>query len=250
MTYQLMARLYDQFMTAAPYDKWVELTEKIISSYQLQNPRIVDLGCGTGEITVKLKSKGFEITGVDASTDMLTIAEQKASDNHQRVQWIHQDLRELQGLSNFDLAISYCDVINYITSKSDIQIVFNNIAELLGDNGLFVFDVHSLVHVEENLVGKTFADVTDEGAYIWFCYEGEEEGEMYHDLTFFSSNGGSYQRFDETHHEQTFPISVYEELLKKCGFEILDICGDFILENDFSEEEAERIFIVAQKRMR
>jgi ubiquinone/menaquinone biosynthesis C-methylase UbiE len=250
MTYQLMARLYDQFMTDAPYDKWVELTENIMERYQLGKPNIVDLGCGTGEITLKLKQRGYSIIGVDASTDMLTIAEQKASEINQTIQWIHQDLRELHGLSNIDLAISYCDVINYITSKSDVEIVFQHVSEVLNDNGLFVFDVHSMTHVETNLIGNTFADVTDENAYIWFCYEGEAKGEMYHDLTFFSRNGDQYMRFDETHHEQTFPVSVYEEMLKKCGLEILAICGDFLLENAFSEEETERIFIIAQKRTR
>jgi SAM-dependent methyltransferase len=249
MTYHLMAGLYDQFMEDAPYDKWFEFTESIINKYKVHPNKMIDLGCGTGEVTLKL-AKGYDITGVDFSTDMLTIAEQKASEENLQIKWIHQDLRELEGLSEFDFAFSFCDVMNYMTTKRDVQKVFENVSNLLKEKGLFVFDVHSLSHVEEALVGNTFADVTDDNAYIWNCFPGDVEGEMYHELTFFASNGDNYSRFDETHHQRTFPVAVYDDLLKKCNLEIVNIFGDFSIENEFSEENAERIFIVAQKRTR
>lgn len=249
MAYQLMAKVYDQFMEDAPYDNWVAFTDKVINHYNITNPTIADLGCGTGEIAIKLAKK-YAVTGVDYSSDMLTIAEQKANEHQVKVDWIHQDLRELAGLSNIELAISYCDVINYITTVEEVNRVFQNVGQVLKDNGLFLFDVHSMKHIEENLIGNSFTDVTEDSAYIWDCFPGENPGEMYHELTFFASNGGGYSRFDETHHQQTFPIEVYTKLLNNNGFEILSIHSDFSFENDFSEENAERIFIIAQKRTR
>ncbi|GGA68874.1 class I SAM-dependent DNA methyltransferase [Ornithinibacillus halotolerans] len=246
MAYQLMANLYDRFMEEAPYDKWVQFTESIINRNNLHVSNIVDLGCGTGEITVQLSEK-YSITGVDFSTDMLAIAEQKAMESKQKIDWVHQDIRNLSGLSGYDLAVSYCDVINYITSESDVQKVFSNVYELLNNNGIFIFDVHSLSHVEDNLIGHTFSDVNDESAYVWFCFEGDEQGEMIHDLTFFAYNGENYERFDETHYQRTFSVHVYKNLLEKCGFEKISFYGDFSLENEFSLENAERIFIIAQK---
>src|SRR5690606_7349567 len=148
MAYQLMANLYDRFMEEAPYDKWVQFTESIINRNNLHVSNIVDLGCGTGEITVQLSEK-YSITGGDFSTDMLAIAEQKAMESKQKIDWVHQDIRNLSGLSGYDLAVSYCDVINYITSESDVQKVFSNVYELLNNNGIFIFDVHSLSHVED-----------------------------------------------------------------------------------------------------
>ncbi|MFS0672875.1 class I SAM-dependent DNA methyltransferase [Ornithinibacillus sp. 179-J 7C1 HS] len=249
MAYQLMASLYDQFMEDAPYDNWVEFTKKIIEKYHLKAANVIDLGCGTGEITLKL-AKEFNITGVDYSTDMLTIASQKANEENVKVNWIHQDLRELEGLNNFDLAISYCDVINYITTEEDVQEVFLHVSQALNDHGIFIFDVHSIKHVVEDLIGNSFSDVTEDSAYIWTCYPSEIEGEMFHELTFFKSNGNTYERFDESHHQRTFPIKVYQQLLNHAGFEILAFHRDFLLEDDFSEGEAERIFVIAQKRTR
>lgn len=249
MAYQLMASLYDQFMEDAPYDQWVQYTKTLIDKYGLKTPNVIDLGCGTGEITVQL-AKEYSITGVDYSADMLTVADQKASNHNQKIQLVHQDLRELEGLYHFDLAISYCDVINYMTTIEDVQKVFTNVYNSLNDQGLFVFDFHSVRHVEEDLVGNSFSDVKEDSAYIWTCYPGDEDGEMFHELTFFTSEGEVYARFDETHHQQTFPVEVYRGVLKNAGFEILAVHGDFSIETDLSEKEADRLFIIAQKRTR
>ncbi|MUK87064.1 methyltransferase domain-containing protein [Ornithinibacillus sp. L9] len=251
MSYQKMAALYDQLMEDAPYDSWQVFTEKVFDNFGVNVSTIVDLGCGTGEITTRLAKRGYQMIGVDFSVDMLTIAEQKASKQNLAVQWLHQDLREIEGLEQFDAAISYCDVINYITEENDLEKVFQNVFQSLKDGGIFIFDIHSLHHIEQHLINHTFADVTDESSYIWYCSEGDHPGEMYHDLTFFAlDHDNKYSRFDETHHQRSYPIPVYEELLEKSGFININFYGDFTLENKDLHEATERIFITAEKRSR
>ncbi|WP_377559140.1 class I SAM-dependent DNA methyltransferase [Ornithinibacillus salinisoli] len=247
-----MAILYDKFMQDAPYDLWISFTEEVINQYGKNVSQIADLGCGTGEITKRLAQKGYHMTGVDYSAEMLTIAEQKASEDRLSIRLIHQDLRELEGLADIDAVVSYCDVINYITETSDLEKVFQNIADCLIDGGLLIFDMHSMNHVEENLVNHTFADVTEDSSYIWYCTEGEQPGEMYHDLTFFLLDEGThkYTRFDETHHQRTYPIHFYVGLLKKLGFININFYGDFSLKSENLHENSERIFITAEKGSR
>lgn len=248
MAYQQMAYLYDQLMVDAPYAEWVNFTEKIISDSGRTISKIIDLGCGTGEITSRLAGIGYHMTGVDYSADMLTYAEHKASENNHSIQWLHQDLITLEGLRGYDAAISYCDVINYITSPDDLLKTFKNVADTLRDGGLFIFDVHSLYQVEENYLNQTFADVTDDASYIWFCAEGEERGEMFHDLTFFSRVGDKYMRFDELHHQRTYPVDFFKKLLIDAGFENLKLYADFSTKENNIDAESERIFFLAQKR--
>ena len=251
MAYQQMASLYDQLMTNAPYDQWLQFTKSIIEKSGKNIKTIVDLGCGTGEITIGLAKAGYNLTGVDFSSDMLTYAEQKASNEKQSIQWINQDLRELTGFTNLDVAVSYCDVINYITSENELATVFTRVAESLKVGGLFIFDVHSLQHVEHRLVNQVFTLVTDDISYIWDCSEGEEFGEMHHDLTFFASDGhGKYDRFEEFHHQRTHSVEIYTRLLIEAGFEKPVLYSDFSLESDYLSEKSERIFFVAQKRSR
>ncbi|WP_067727355.1 class I SAM-dependent DNA methyltransferase [Oceanobacillus damuensis] len=248
MAYQEMAYLYDKLMLNAPYNEWISFTQGIMKRTGKNIAKIADLGCGTGEITTRLAEQGYQMTGVDYSADMLTYAEHKASEKNLTIQWIQQDLISLNGLSQYDMAISYCDVINYITDKDDLRKTFHNIANSLKDGGLFIFDVHSLSHVEMNYINHTFADVTDDASYIWFCSEGEERGEMFHDLTFFSREGEHYVRFDECHHQQTYPVEFYKKLLKDAGFENLKLYADFSLKENNVDEKSERIFFLAEKR--
>ncbi|MFD1362993.1 class I SAM-dependent DNA methyltransferase [Lentibacillus salinarum] len=248
MTYEQMARYYDQLMADAPYDEWICFTEQVISQSGKQIESVVDLGCGTGQITTKLAQSGYRMTGVDYSSEMLSVAEQHASSKHVPVHWIQQDLRELAGVENQDMAISYCDVMNYITGEDDIRTVFANAAVALKPGGLFIFDVHSLYHVETHLLNQTFSVVSDDVSYIWFCLEGEDVGDMYHDLTFFVRDQNQYTRFDEWHHQKTYATDFYTHLLNDTGFDIRHISADFSLQPDYDLEEAERIFITAVKR--
>lgn len=250
MAYQQMAFLYDRLMEDAPYDKWLTFTQSIIKESGKNIENIADLGCGTGEITIKLAKEGYRLFGVDYSADMLTYAEQKARTENIPIQWLHQDLRELQGLTNLDAVVSYCDVMNYITSESDLKSVFMRIAQSLKVGGLFIFDIHSLYHVTEHLINNSFTEVTDEMAYIWECTEGDQAGEMYHDLTFFILEDGKYNRINEYHHQHTYPIEVYENLLIEAGFEKPVLYSDFSSESGNLSENAERIFFVTEKRSR
>lgn len=249
MTYQQMASLYDQFMVDAPYDKWLDFTKDVFASSGRNIQHVADLGCGTGEITIHLAKKGFHMYGIDYSSDMLTYAAQKGMTNNLPIQWLHQDLRELEGFGNLDAAVSYCDVINYITSEGELKTVFSRIADALKAGGLFIFDVHSLEYVTQHLVNHTFADVTNDISYIWDCTKGSEPGEMYHDLTFFSRDANDkYDRFDEFHHQRTFSIDLYQQLLTRSGFEKPKIYGDFSFKKEEQIEKAERIFFVTSKK--
>lgn len=247
MDYHRFASIYDQLMEHAPYEEWTNFTDHLIHLHPKNVKTIVDLGCGTGEITVRLATLGYEVTGVDLSSDMLTVATKKAEHANVGINWIQQDIRKLEGFSDIDVFVSYCDVLNYITEQEDLMSVFNRVYESLRPDGLFIFDIHSIHYVQRHLVDTTFADVTEQLAYIWECEQGDLQGEMYHHLTFFQKEAEKYIRFDELHHQQTYETKVYETLLKKSGFSKIQFYGDFLFENNFSEKNSDRIFIVAEK---
>lgn len=249
MAYQQMAFLYDQLMEDAPYDKWVAFTKEMIRKSGKNIESISDLGCGTGEITLMLAQEGYQLFGVDYSAHMLTYAEQKSRSENFPVKWIHQDLRTLEGLTDLDAAVSFCDVINYITTEDDLRKVFKNVAQSLKLGGLFMFDIHSIDHVTEHLTNNSFTDVTDDMALIWECVAGENPGEMHHDLTFFVLEDDKYHRMNEYHHQHTYPVEMYEQLLIEAGFKKPVIYSDFSSENEKLAKKAERIFFVTEKEI-
>ncbi|WP_186576469.1 class I SAM-dependent DNA methyltransferase [Aquibacillus kalidii] len=246
MSYQKMAYVYDVLMEDAPYDDWMLFAEQMFKQYGSSVQTVADLGCGTGQLTRRLAKRGYHLLGVDYSSDMLTYAQQAAAEENLSIQWYKQDLRQLEGFHQIDAAISFCDVINYVTDKEDVKQVFQRIHNVLKQGGLFLFDAHSMRHVEENLKGETFAEIYDDLTYVWLCQPGEEEGEVYHELTFFVQDNDRYERFDETHHQRTFSINEYKQWLKEAGFTVRGIYSDFSIEQT-EANTGERIFFVCQK---
>ncbi|WP_235182806.1 class I SAM-dependent DNA methyltransferase [Gracilibacillus boraciitolerans] len=223
-----------------PYNEWQAFVEHFVSSGNM-----LDLGCGTGRLSDRFASAGFSVTGVDFSEDMLAFAQAHTSG----VQYIQQDIRELEGMADFDVVVSLCDVINYITTEGDLEKVFKNVWDSLKDGGQFIFDVHSLRHFTEDLIGETFAEIYEDISYVWLCEQGEEEGSVVHDLTFFllDESSGKYDRFDEQHSQRTFSVEIYKELLSKVGFKNIQLYGDFSIKQLNDNKSTERFFFTCQK---
>lgn len=249
MTYNQFAYIYDKLMEDAPYDTWAAMTRKIIRNKGMSDSAsILDLGCGTGEIAIRLSKYGYLVTGVDNSSEMLSVAQNKAIDEREKINWICQDMRELQGFTEIDVCISYCDAMNYIVKESDIALTFNHVFASLRSHGLFIFDVHDDTYADESLVEHTFADVGEDVTYIWECAGGESPGRLIHDLTFFQqTNANEYVRFEEIHEQQVYPLAFYERLLKNTGFRKIEFFNDFQPENELSFKNRVRNFIIAEK---
>ncbi|KGP90471.1 methyltransferase [Pontibacillus chungwhensis BH030062] len=247
MSYGRFAEIYDELMEDVPYQDWVTFTQSSIRSTEVGVESILDLGAGTGEISIRLAKEGYNVTGVDLSEDMLAVANRKSIEQNASVEWVKQDISSLNMPVQYDMAISYCDVINYITDEQEVQQTFQHAHDVIKPGGLFLFDVHSIGYIDGYLSGQTFSAVTDEISYIWFCDEKREDHSVAHDLTFFVKKDDLYERFDEYHSQRTFPVSTYVAWLQDIGFHVLGIHSDFSQESGYDEEENDRIFFICQK---
>lgn len=125
MAYAHMAAVYDALMADTPYDQWLDWIER---SWQKGSApkRIIDLGCGTGTIAIPLAKRGYRVTGVDLSAEMLAIAYDKMRQEQVEVAWVEQDMRELS-LPEADAVISLCDSLSYLTEEADVQETFRRV---------------------------------------------------------------------------------------------------------------------------
>lgn len=243
MTYEGFAYLYDQLMKDVPYEDWVKLIQVKSQQYQLEGKKILDLACGTGEMAVRLAALGYGVTGVDLSANMLTVAEEKASSTGQTIEFLQQDMAELELIDTYDLIGIFCDSLNYLQTEIEVQNTFQRIKLYLKKGGLFIFDVHSLYKMNEIFIDHTFSYDEAGICYIWNCFEGEYPNSVDHELTFFvEDETGKYDRVDESHSQRTFSHDTYAEWLEQAGFEILEIIGDF---SDTPQPNSERIFFIA-----
>ena len=165
--YGEFALFYDQLMQDAPYERWMAWFEEALERYQLQPRHIADLGCGTGTLSHAFFEQGFKVTGVDLSEEMLAIAESKREGHSPRLRFLCQDLRDLYLPEPCDIAVSFCDSLNYLTEADDLRAVFARTKAALRPGGVFLFDVHSVYKLREKLGQNVFYEVGDEVSYIW-----------------------------------------------------------------------------------
>ncbi|WP_347549520.1 class I SAM-dependent methyltransferase [Pseudalkalibacillus hwajinpoensis] len=241
LSYERFSYVYDRLMEDAPYDEWAKLVMN-----ERKAGKVLDLGCGTGECSIRLAEAGYDVTAVDLSEHMLSVAQEKAIASKLPIQFIQQDMRELETGDLYDVVTIFCDSLNYVTDREGVQSVLNRAFTHLKPGGVLLFDVHSLYKMDHLFIGQTFADNQEDVSYIWHSFAGEESGAVEHELSFFLENeDGLYERFDEIHLQRTFEIDEYITWLSYSGFTALSITADFTEEEPF--DSAERIFFKAFK---
>lgn len=226
--YSVLAKFYDGLMEV-DYDQWIRYLLVLSETYGHQIDRIIELGCGTGNLSIPLKKLGYEIKGVDLSAEMIAMAEIKAREAGLKIPFFVHDLRELH-LPNelFDTVISACDVLNYITTKDALVEAFYSVHRLLEPGGFWFFDLNSAYKLQEIYGDISYADLETDFAYFWDNRYDWNENICTMDLTFFVENkAGSYQRVAEQHHQKLWMPDEIEAISRETGFRLL-ACYDFL----------------------
>ncbi|PEL14145.1 class I SAM-dependent methyltransferase [Bacillus sp. AFS017336] len=247
MTYNRFAYLYDQLMNDVPYERWVEFLKNVFQKYDVNQPEILDIGCGTGTLPILLSKLNYSVSGVDLSEEMLSVAMAKAEQEKVNIPFFQQNMVELEGFNELDCVTIFCDSLNYLETEVQVKQTFRNVHESLKENGLFLFDVHSSYKIEEIFAEETFFIDDAELSLVWSCTQGEQPLSVEHDLVFFmkDEHRDLYERFEEYHNQRTYPINTYKTWLNENGFEIKEIIADF---DESVEEMSERIFFIAMKK--
>ena len=245
--YSNFASIYDRLMQDVPYAGWVRYLGRLFAKHNITPEGILDIGCGTGNVTIPLAEMGYNLTGLDMSPEMLAVAEEKARSKGLAVNWLCQDMRAMDLADlRFGLVISMTDSLNYISSADELQNVFKQVHTLLQDNGWFIFDLNSAYKITEVFGNNVFTLMDDDIAYIWQNSYDETDRTCYMDLTFFVREAdGRYRRFSEEHSETGYEITEIRELLKQSGFTVHAVYEEDSLAEPAAN--AERIYFVSQK---
>ena len=244
MSYTHLASIYDQLMSDTPYDKWLHWAQNYWKKHG-QPRTIIDLGCGTGSIAIPLAKQGYQVTGIDLSSEMLAIAYEKMHAEQAHVTWLEQDMRAFTA-QPADSVISFCDSMSYLLEEEDVQETIKRAYQHLQPGGAFLFDVHSPYKIMEVFGNHTFTYVEDEVSYIWQCFTDAERQEVAHELTFFVRQAnGLYERLEEEHAQRAYQPHLIVSWLTQAGFRDIVVTADF--EHAPPHGESERLFFSAKK---
>ena len=248
-SYTSFAQVYDMFMDNVDYPAWSKYLIQLLKEYQVEDGLVLDLGCGTGNMTELLAKEGYDMIGVDNSEDMLEIASEKRAESGLNILYLLQDMREFELYGTVRAVVSVCDSVNYVTEKEELEQVFRLVNNYLDPGGIFVFDFNTEYKYREVLGDRTIAENREDSSFIWDNYYYEEEHMNEYELTLFIQETDQkelYHKYQETHFQRAYTLEEIGELLERSGLRFVAAYEDYT--KDAPGKGSERICVVAREQ--
>lgn len=225
--YNNLASVYDKLMEDMPYKEWADFIEKIIIDEKINVETILDLGSGTGSISSLLSDRGYKVTNLDFSAEMLAKAKEKYEEKSLDGNFLEMDIRDIEFSSEYDCVISTFDTMNYFIDEKELGGIFSKVFLALEEKGFFLFDMNTLYKFEEILGQEIYTYNTEDIVYIWENEYNKISEVLEIDLSFFvKSKENTYQRFNEYHVQRYYPPEKIMDMIKKAGFSSVRIYQD------------------------
>jgi SAM-dependent methyltransferase len=144
------SRYYNLLYRDKDYAGEADYIHSLIAGNNPAARTILDLGCGTGRHDLLLAAKGYEVTGVDMSEEMLAVANSQlpSVSSHpsslnlklSSVNFLQGDIRTVRLNKTFDVVVSLFHVMSYQTTNEDLSAAFATAKAHLKPDGIFIFD--------------------------------------------------------------------------------------------------------------
>lgn len=244
--YEDFAEIYDTLMDNVNYESWADYYVRLLSLYGIQKGKICECACGTGSLTIPLYRRGFQMTGVDLSREMLWQAAQKARKQGIAMPFVQQDMRSLNLHRPMDAVLATCDGVNYLLKDEDAASFFGCAYRALNPGGVLMFDVSSPYKLSDVLCRRIICEDRKNITYMWENRWNEKAETVDMHLVFFvKTQDGLYKRIDEQQKQRVWNPEKLNSLLYESGFRQIAFFGDGTL---FQPSEKElRWHVVAVK---
>lgn len=245
------AEVYDKYWSSfslhfAP--RLFELFEAERKQFSLE-ASLLDLGCGTGRLARYFLERGYRVTGVDRSADMIDRARLSArgAARPAMVDFVTGDLSDLPPLRPHAFAVSLYDTLNHLSDLEALGRCLRSAYDSLLPGGRLVFDLNTRVGLRR-WNGVHFVEEAD----AVFMNRGIYDPGMNRAATritgFIRKRGTSYERFEEVITNTVFEIAEVTDLLAGTGFEEVMSASPDDWKRPAAEPEAlGRVFLLARR---
>ncbi len=246
MSYDEFSRFYDRLTDNVEYEKRADYFCRLLSMCSITQGILLDLGCGTGNMSLQMAEKGFDVIGVDSSVGMLNAAQQKMFESGKQILLLNQNMQEIDLYGTVDCAICVLDGINHLHGKDDVCAVFEKVSLFMNKGGAFVFDVNTIYKHKNILADNAFIYDYDDFFCAWQNNYNPDDNSVDITLDFFEEEDGVYYRSGESFSEKAYELSEISGWLEEAGFEVVGIYDDMTA--DEVKPESERAVFLAKKK--
>lgn len=228
------AAFYDALYADKDYEAECAFVESVFEREGIsRGDAVLDLGCGTGGHALALARRGYRVTGVDRSAEMIERARAKAAKaaevSPDTTRFVVSDLRTFDLQQRFSAAISMFAVVSYMTAEADLLGMLQATREHLDPGGVLIFDCWhgpSVLAIGPDVTVKR--TTTPDGGSIERTSrptldKAEHTVRVDYELTYRPPGGISPRTLEESHLVRYWFAEEIERHLQASGFELVAI---------------------------
>ncbi len=200
---------------------------------------MLDIACGKGRHSKFLASKGYDVTGIDISTDSINFAKQFETDN---LHFFQHDMRLPAWINYFDYVFNFFTSFGYFPTRREHDDAIRTITQGLKPTGYLLFDYLNVHYVEERLVYNETKKID----------ETEYEIHRWHDDDFFYkkiivTDPALPKPLEHIEKVAKFSLGDFTDMLSFQNMQVVQVFGDYSL-NAYDVRKTPRMIVLAGKR--
>ena len=198
--------------------------------------KLIDIACGKGRHAKYFNKKGMDVVGVDLSPNSINTAKK---DENKNLQFSAHDMRDNYQEDTFDVVTNLFTSFGYFENNKDEQKAINAMANNLKKEGILIIDFMNAEKVIANLVLNEQKTINN----IQFDITRQvKDGYILKDIRI--TDGKEEQQFQEK--VKAITLADYSEFITNAGLKIIDIFGNYKLDN-FDEKISDRLILICNK---
>jgi SAM-dependent methyltransferase len=239
------SRYYDLLYRDKDYAAEVDYITGLLERYGASGPELLDFGSGTGRHGRLLAERGYRVTGIERSAEMVAQAMPASGFSCQQ-----GDICTVQLGRTFDAVLSLFHVVSYQTTNAAVQSVFDRAAEHLQPDGLFLFDVWYSPAVAAQRPEVRVKRLTADGMDITrlaepVLYPNDNRVDVHYTIFAQDTPSGIVQTFTETHPMRHFSLPELDLFAASAGF--VRLCSEAFLTGEPAGEDTWGLCVVLRK---
>jgi len=211
--------------------------DNLIDYFQIRKgSNLIDIACGKGRHAKYFNKKGMDVVGIDLSPNSINTAKKNENKN---LKFSVHDMRENYQVNNFDVVTNLFTSFGYFEDNKDEQKAINAMASNLKKEGILIIDFMNAKKVIANLVLNEKKTIDG----IQFDIKRQvEDGYILKDIRIIDRK--EKQHFQEK--VKAITLADYSEFIATAGLNIIDIFGNYKLDN-FDEKISDRLILICKK---
>ena len=130
----LAVAYHEMYQSIFDYRKEFQFYHRLLKKHG--GKKILEIGCGSGNLTAYFLKAGYDYTGLDLATGMLRIARKLVPE----ARFVKGDMRSLRFKEKFDAVLITGRSFTYMTTNDDVERALNSVNKVLKKNGILIFD--------------------------------------------------------------------------------------------------------------